>query len=62
MVDSYSNSFRTAEHKLLAYPRSLIYSLSLSIRLRVIRRTKVLTGIHGFVQSFSELQNNLGFL
>jgi hypothetical protein len=39
----------------------LIYLLGLSISLRVIGRTQVQMGSHGFMQPFPELQNNLGF-
>jgi hypothetical protein len=49
MVNSYTNSFRTVEHKLLAYPRGLFYLLDLSIGLRVINRTEVQMGIQGFM-------------
>jgi hypothetical protein len=61
MEDSYSNSFRTSVHMLLAYPWGLIYLLGLYIDLRVISRTEVQMGIQGFIQPFPELQNNLGF-
>jgi hypothetical protein len=49
MVNSYTNSFRIVEHKLLAYPRGLFYLLDLSIGLRVINRTEVQMGIQGFM-------------
>jgi hypothetical protein len=55
MVDSYSNFFCTIKHKLSAYPRGLIYLLSLFINLRVISRTEVQMGIQGFMQPFLEL-------
>jgi hypothetical protein len=61
MVDSYSNFLCIVEHKLLAYAQGLIYSLSMSISLWVISRTKVQMVVQGFVQPFPELWNKLGF-
>jgi hypothetical protein len=60
MVDSYSNSFYTTEHRLLAYSRGSDLLSWLSISLRAISRTKVQMGIQGFMQAFPELQNNFG--
>jgi hypothetical protein len=48
-VDYYPNFFCTTEHRLSAYPWGLIYSLGLSIGLRVISITKVQMGIQGFM-------------
>jgi hypothetical protein len=59
-VDSYPNFFRTAKHRLLVYSRGLIYLLGMSISLRVISRTEVQMGSHGFMQHFPEHRNNLG--
>jgi hypothetical protein len=47
---SFQFGIKTTCDKLSTYPRDLNYSLSPSVDLRVTRRTKVQTDIHGFVQ------------
>jgi hypothetical protein len=59
MVDSYSNFFVLQSIGSQYILGDLIYSLSLSISLRVISRTKVQLGVQGFVQPFPEFQNKL---
>jgi hypothetical protein len=60
MIYSYPDFFHTTEHMLLIYPWGLIYSLGLSIGLRVISRIEVQMGIYGFMQPHPEHRNKLG--
>jgi hypothetical protein len=53
----YRRTRRTGSQHIL---EDLIYSLDMSICLRVLCRTEVQTGIHGLMQPVLELQSELG--
>jgi hypothetical protein len=55
MADSYPIFFCTTKHKPLAYPKNLIYSLDLTISLRMISLNEAQLGIQGFMQPLPEI-------